>query len=243
MATLIDTLARRGPRDPDALPARPSLAHFLREAIELVRWRLSRSGLPAAVENHDGGGRPVLLVPGFFASDISMATLRRTLEACNYTAHGWGQGINWGARSESFTRLLGRLETIHGDAGRPVIVIGWSIGGVLARELAKCRPGMVERVVTLGAPFSGDPRANRIWRFYELVARHKVDEPPIECTTREKPPVPTAALWSRVDGVVAAACARGEAGERDAAIEVDASHIGMVSSPKALTAILRALDG
>lgn len=241
MAAVIDTLLRRPSSDPDALPSRPSLAHFLREALAFVRWRFSRGGMPALAASHDGGGRPVLLVPGFFASDFSMMALRKTLAACNYRPFGWEQGMNWGARPASFTRLLGRLETIYREAGRPVVLIGWSIGGVMAREIAKCRPDLVERVVTLGAPFSGDPRANRIWRLYELVAGHKVDQPPIDCMPEEKPEVPTIALWSRQDGVVAAACARGRHGESDRAVEVDSTHLGLVSAPRALTATLEAL--
>ncbi|MFN2259689.1 MAG: esterase/lipase family protein [Parasphingopyxis sp.] len=242
MATVLDIPARRAPCDPDALPARPSLGHLIREGFEVVRWKASRGGMPALAARHDGDGRPVLLVPGFFASDSSMAALRRTLAACNYAPHGWGQGMNWGARPASFTRLLGRLQMISEEARQPVAVIGWSIGGVMARELAKCRPDLVSCVVTLGAPFSGDPRANRIWRLYELIARHKVDAPPIDCAPEEKPEVPTIALWSRRDGVIAAACARGLPGECDRAVEVGSTHIGLVSAPEALAATLEALQ-
>ena len=88
-------------------------------------------------------------------------------------------------------------------------------------------------MVTLGTPFSGDPRANNAWRMYELVAGHKVDHPPIDTVVSEKPPVPTIAIWSRRDGIVAPASARGKEGERDKAIELDCSHMGFAVDSRA----------
>lgn len=242
MATVFETLAGQRSHDPDSVPGRPRLAFFLREVLAFVRWKFSHEGLPAAARSHNGKGRPVMLIPGFFASDISMAPLRNTLKACNYRAFGWRQGINWGVKKDTFERLERELERVHSKAGRPVALIGWSMGGVMARELAKCRPDLVERVVTLGSPFSGDPRANRIWWLYELIAGHKVDAPPIECTPEEKPPVETVAIWSRQDGVIAPACARGRPGEVDRAIEIESTHLGFASAPKALRATLAALE-
>src|SRR3546814_16081743 len=81
----------------------------------------------------------------------------------------------------------------------PVTVIGWSLGGLYAREIAKRLPQAVEQVITLGSPFSGDLRANRAWRLYERVAGHRIDTPPIEVRLHEKPPQRTVALWSRLE--------------------------------------------
>jgi pimeloyl-ACP methyl ester carboxylesterase len=148
-------------------------------------------------------------------------------------------GINAGARPDTLERLAGRIEAFGN--GRRVTLIGWSLGGVYAREVAKLRADRVEKVITMGTPFSGDPRSNHAWRLYELVAGHKVDDPPIETRIAEKPPVPTLAIWSRRDGIVAPAAARGKPGERDAELEMDCSHMGFATSARAYPQIIAAL--
>jgi hypothetical protein len=185
-------------------------------------------------------GPPLLVIPGFLASDRSTLGLQRALAQAGYRATGWGLGINRGARPDILERIAGQVER-HGR-GRPVILVGWSLGGVFAREVAKRRPDLVAKVVTLGAPFSGDPRANNAWRLYELVAGHKVDAPPIDVRPGEKPPVPTLALWSRRDGVVAPACARGRDDESDHRVELDCSHMGFGVSSGAYPQIVKAIN-
>jgi hypothetical protein len=93
-------------------------------------------------------------------------------------------------------------------------------------------------VVTLGSPFSGDVRGNNVWRFYELVAGHPVDRPPLPRIT-DKPPVPTLAFWSRRDGIIAPACARGEAHESDEAVELSCNHMGFAVSRAGTRAVVR----
>jgi len=189
----------------------------------------------------EGDGRPVIVIPGFMVHDVISVRLRRTLAAAGYDARGWGMGLNRGLRHDTMELLVGLLERVHVETGRKVVLVGWSLGGLFAREVAKLRPDMVERVVTLASPFSGDPRANNVWRIYERVAGHPVDHPPIDVRISEKPPVPTIALWTRADGLVAPHCARGEEGERDIEIEVDCTHLDIISNPRAVSAILDAL--
>lgn len=188
-----------------------------------------------------GRGEPVLVIPGFLATDLSTALMRRALDRAGFRAYGWRQGINLGTRADTLERLSARLDAVRADAGGPVALVGWSLGGLFARELAKERPDAVSRVVTMGSPFSGDPRANRIWRLYEMIARHPVDAPPLPVNLPEKPPVPTVAIWSARDGVITPACARGRPGERDTTIEVGCTHLGLVRAPDALAAMIRAL--
>ena len=102
--------------------------------------------------------------------------------------------------------------------------LGWSLGGVYAREVARAHPGKIAAVVTLGSPFSGDPKLNNVWRLYERVAGHKVDAPPVP-RDPSKPPVPTLAIWSRADGIVAPISARGLPHESDKAVELKCSHM------------------
>ena len=167
-------------------------------------------------------GPPALVIPGWVASDRTTIALRRGLAEAGWRVHGWELGFNWGARPDTVARLKARLEEIGG--GRKVLLVGWSLGGVYARELARAVPDQVLAVVTLGSPFSGDPRQNNVWRMYERIAGHKVDEPPIPRVT-DKPPVPHLALWSRADGIVAPRSARGLEHERDKAVELHCTHM------------------
>jgi pimeloyl-ACP methyl ester carboxylesterase len=123
-----------------------------------------------------------------------------------------------------------------------VTLIGWSLGGLIARAYASHAPGDVASVITLGSPFSGDPHSNRAWKIYELIADHKVDAPPLAFDRAAKPPVHTTAIWSARDGVIAAEAARGEPHERDAEVEIRCGHFAMSSAPDALEAVLRVLS-
>lgn len=200
----------------------------------------AKSMMPVRVRRQAiGGGRPVMVIPGFLASDHSTTVLRRTLRAAGYRAYGWGLGMNLGARHDILDRMAVQLE--RAARRGPVSLVGWSLGGLYARELAKRHPDKVARVITLGSPFSGDARANNAWRIYEMLNDHKVDSPPIEARVHEKPPVPTIAFWSRKDGIVAPACARGRPEECDRAVELDCTHMGFMTADCALDAVLEAL--
>jgi pimeloyl-ACP methyl ester carboxylesterase len=180
-----------------------------------------------------------MVIPGFLATDRTTLGLQRALARAGYRVTGWGMGLNRGARPDTVERIVRRIEAFA--PGGKAILVGWSLGGIYAREVAKARPDLVEKVVTLGSPFSGDRRSNNVWRLYELVAGHRVDEPPIPGDPAEKPPVPTLALWSRRDGIVAPAAARGAPGERDAERELACSHMGFAVSGTAYPHILEAI--
>lgn len=225
------------PPAPDA--GVPPLGRLLAELPAFLRrpfWARAFRRIAAA---HRGDGRTVMVIPGFLAGDLFTLRLRRTLALAGYRAEGWGGGSNWGVRADLFDRLLERIDRLAAD--RPLVLIGWSLGGLYAREAAKRRPHRVERVVTLGSPFSGNLRHNRAWRLYEWINGHPVDRPPLEVDLPVKPPVPTIALWTRRDGIVAPASARGNPGESDRQIEVDCRHMDFCSNPRALAAILKAI--
>jgi pimeloyl-ACP methyl ester carboxylesterase len=162
------------------------------------------------------------VIPGWAASDRTTLALREALATAGWRVHGWGMGWNRGARADTVERLRGRLDSIGG--GRKVLVVGWSLGGVYGRELARAAPDRVLALVTLGSPFSGDPKQNNVWRLYGWIAGHKVDEPPIPRIT-DKPPVAQLALWSRRDGIVAPRSACGLEHERDKAVELRCTHM------------------
>lgn len=167
-------------------------------------------------------GQPALVIPGWAASDRTTLALREALAEAGWRVHGWALGWNRGARIDTVERLKARLDAVSGR--RKALVVGWSLGGVYARELARAAPDDVLALVTLGSPFSGDAKQNNVWRLYEWIAGHKVDEPPIP-RIPDKPPVPQLALWSRRDGIVAPRSAYGLEHERDKAVELRCTHM------------------
>lgn len=184
----------------------------------------------------------VMIMPGFFTGPTRMRYLARLLEQAGHKTKHWGLGLNLGPTRENFSDLERRLVEVHERYGQQVVLLGWSLGGLFARELAKLQPGAVSKVITMGTPFSGSPRANNAWRLYQLVAGHRVDEPPVGGERREKPPVETVALWSPCDGVIAPRSACGVPGERDRAIALRCTHMGFSYAPEAVYTVLRELD-
>ena len=222
---------------PDTAP--PPLQLLAREigAFAYMRARATFAG--AIHSDAVGQSAPVIVIPGFMASDRTTGRLRRSLNKAGFISHGWGLGRNRGIRVDTLERLDAQLSAL--GIIQPVTLIGWSLGGLVAREYAKHAPDKVGQVVTLGSPFSGDPRANNAWRAYELIAGHKVDNPPLPVVLAEKPPVHTTAIWSRKDGVVAPASARGETGEADKRIELSCSHMAFVADPVAIATVIRVI--
>lgn len=221
----------------------PALRLLAREAGSFVWMRLRASLAPAVPPGLTGDGRSVIVLPGFMASDRTTSRLRRSLCAAGLDVHGWGLGRNRGIRADTLDQLaqqIAQQPALRGHQG-PVTLVGWSLGGLVAREYAKRHPESVARVITLGSPFSGSPRANNAWRVYEWVAGHKVDAPPIDTILAQKPPVPTIAFWSAKDGVVAPHSARGSEDERDHPIELDCTHMAFVADPRAIRAIIEAV--
>jgi pimeloyl-ACP methyl ester carboxylesterase len=220
---------------PDELP--PSGWERWRE----IAWHLPRllSHLGPLGPRGPEDGPPAMVIPGFLATDRTTMDLRRALARAGWRAHPWLLGVNTGAKPNSMELLEGRLDAIIEEAGQPVLLVGWSLGGMFARELACICPHKVRAVVTLGSPFSGNLKTNtNVREFYERVAGHDVNLPPFEAT-RVKPPVPTLALWSRKDGIVAPAAARGLAHEVDKAVEIDTHHMGFAMYRPALSKVVR----
>ena len=206
----------------------PPLRLRLGEAAWLLprMWRVFGSTETLGPVN----GPTALVIPGFVAQRPDHRAAAQGAGRCRWRVHGWKMGLNRGVRADTVERLQERLDAI-GDE-RPVLVVGWSLGGLFARELARAVPGRVRAVVTFGSPFSGDPKQNNVWRLYQLVARHRVDQPPIP-RIPDKPPVPTLALWSRKDGLIAPRSARGLEDERDKAVEMGCTHMAFGISARA----------
>lgn len=219
---------------------RPRLLRLLGEAeilLEPVR-RLTRKLEIAPTANP----QMVMILPGFATHPVRMRYLAHQLEAAGHCTKRWGLGFNWGPDADRFDQLEARLADLHARHERRVVLLGWSLGGLFARELAKRQPHAVAKVITMGSPFSGSPRANNMWRAYQFITGHRVDAPPIDAELAEKPPVETVALWSANDGVIAPRCAAGRPGERDRAIALRCTHLGFSYDPQVITAVLRELE-
>lgn len=223
-------------KTPVSAPPLPLLA---REVAGFAATRIRATFAPPVPLDVNGSGQHVFVIPGFLASDRTTARLRRSLEQAGFRAHGWGLGRNGGVSPDLFEQIDRQFDRNLID--RPATLVGWSLGGVIAREYAKRSPNRVSRVITLGSPFSAHPRANNAWRVYEFVAGHKVDAPPVEVVLHEKPPMSTVAFWSARDGVVAPEAARGRHGETDHATELGCSHMEFIANPEAIRAIARAI--
>lgn len=225
---------------PEEELGRPQFTRLLGELdvlAEPARRLLRKVDIPPARTS-----RLVMVLPGFGTHPVRMRYLAQQLERAGHRTKRWGLGFNWGADPERFEILEQRLIELHQRGGEQVVLLGWSLGGLYARELAKLQPDAVSKVITMGSPFSGSPRANNAWRFYQFITGHSVDAPPIEVDLAAKPPVETIAMWSSHDGVIAPRCAAGLPGERDRAIKVRCTHIGYTYSPQVVAALLRELD-
>jgi pimeloyl-ACP methyl ester carboxylesterase len=184
-----------------------------------------------------GDGHPVVVFPGLGASDFSTLALRNFLRDRGYTTYPWKQGFNFGPRHgvlDSARELVRHVSERHASR---VSLVGWSLGGVYAREIAKEQPEHTRSVITLGTPFAGHPRATNAWRFYELVSGQSTHDPALIEQVRQPPPCPTTSIYSKTDGVVAWQCSINPEHPHTENIEVHASHVGMGMNPLALYAI------
>ena len=196
----------------------------------LATWPLLRSAAR-------GDGHPVIVFPGLGAGDFTTVPLRNFLSSQGYDTYGWDLGLNFGPRDGVLKKSIERVQRIHEDTGRRVSLIGWSLGGVYAREFAKSLPKHVRSVITLGTPFAGDPKATNAWRFYEFASGLKIEEPHMLAHLKEAPPVPTTSIFSRSDGVVSWPLSLQRESAIAENIEVVASHIGLGMNPAALYAV------
>ena len=184
-----------------------------------------------------GDGHRVLVLPGLAANDLTTPPMRAFLRDRGYDALPWEQGLNLGPRPGVLETLRERMHTLRrADAAR-ISLVGWSLGGVYARELAKELPDIVRCVITLGSPFAGPPQATNAWWLFERVSGHPEPDAQMQAALRTAPPVPTTSIYSRTDGIVAWQCSLNPPGPLAENIELHASHIGLGLNPLAMVAI------
>lgn len=188
-----------------------------------------------------GDGHPVLVLPGLGANDFSTIPLRNYLAERGYRPSPWHFGMNLGARTGVVRGCVEHVRELYEAHGQRVSLVGWSLGGIYAREIAKEVPEMTRCVITLGTPFTGPAHATNARRFYEAVSGHRTDDPHMRARIRQAPPVPTTSIYSKTDGVVAWQCSINPESPLTENVEVQASHIGLGFNPVALYVVAERL--
>jgi len=198
-------------------------------------WRMALELATAAVRTRDlqqwppGDGHPVIVLPGFLAGPESTVFLRGHLRRLGYRVHDWRQGRNLGASPELAERLEDLLLEVHDRYERRVSLIGWSAGGIYAREMARTLPDYTRSVITLGSPFRGHPASTRAWTVYRIMnRRHLTRMFTEEALAQRAAPlaVPTTCIYSRHDGIVAWECCLSDPAPLTENVEVRATHLG-----------------
>jgi len=198
---------------------------------------------PFLSQSPPGDGHPVLVLPGFSASDESTAVLRRFLASRSYDAVPWGLGRNMGPAMPDLTARLGEMfETVYEQGNQQKIsLVGWSLGGVYARLLAHFYPDRIRNVITLGSPYGGGPRSTRVYPLAQGVLDKPLEQHPVNDLRRlagtPVTNIPTISIYSRSDAIVPWQIATEPTGPSSENIEVFTGHIGLGFSPAVLFAI------
>jgi pimeloyl-ACP methyl ester carboxylesterase len=224
MTTSATATAHRPPSDFLALTEAP---RALFEFASFLALRPALSFLPR------GDGHPVLVLPGFMASDTSTIPLRNLLVGLGYDAVGWELGRNIQITSARVNAMGEVLTELHQRTGRKVSIVGWSLGGLLARELAKLHPDAVRQVISLGSPITGGGASSKVSKLFEAL---NGSVPEVQRRTRFKdvdapPPVPSTSIFTKSDGVVHWRGSIQAEGPQHENVEVLASHIGLGVNP------------
>ncbi len=222
----------------------PPLALFaqeqMRAAREFVSLRARRRDLLR--EAPRGDGHPVLVIPGFLAPELSTVPLRSFLKHLCYDARSSHLGVNLGPSPKVSETLERRLRYLAERHGRKVSLVGWSLGGIYARELARAHPTLVRMVITMGTPFA-DIAATHAARFIPLRPGGKAlnEAHELRAALRRPLTVPTTSIYSRTDGIVHWQSCLQEEGPQRENVEVHCSHTGMGFHPEVLAVVANRL--
>lgn len=226
-------------------PGRPSLFWLATEALRAVTETAVSYPYRYLTDCDTGDGHTVLVLPGFMASDASTTHLRNYLNEIGYNAYGWEQGRNYA--NPEMINVLGEItERLAAESGSKISLIGWSLGGVYARQIAKARPELVRQVITLASPFRGISEPNNVAWIYNLITggqRVRDVEDSLLADLPLPAPVPTTCIYSKQDGVVPwQYCMEAEEDSLHQNIEVRSSHLGMANNPSVLKIITNRLQ-
>ena len=220
---------------------RPSCALL---ALEPVRAALEFAGHTVMREASlpKGDQHAVVVFPGLATNATVMRPLQSFCERLGYRCFDWGQGLNTGPKGDVdawLDTLAQDVQARTADHAAPISLVGWSLGGIYARQLAKRRPDKVRSVISLGSPFTGSPKATNAWRVYEFASGQSVEDSGhhIAGPLADPPPVPTTSIFSRTDGICAWQTCLNVESEQVENIEVYGSHCGLGHHPAAVYAV------
>jgi dienelactone hydrolase len=212
----------------------PSLALTLLEGRGVFELAASAALAPVLMSAPKGDGHPVIVLPGFLASDRSTGPIRKFLTDLGYDVRGWGQGQNLGRFYKMRDVLQRQVEEAYAHTGRKVSLVGWSLGGVFARYLALIMPDKVRSVITLGSPFAADIQATKAKRLYDLLSQEGPARPGDLEKIGGDLPVPNTSIYTKLDGIVNWKTCIAKPAANAETIEIRlASHVGIGVNPAA----------
>ncbi|MEL6343448.1 MAG: alpha/beta hydrolase [Myxococcota bacterium] len=223
---------------PQGRPPRARTFGEWRTLLQPVRLFGARARLAAAPR---GDGRLVIDIPGYQSPESAMAPIRLFLRSKGHDARPWGFGVNRGDPERDRMRLLARLESLVSEAGRPVNLVAWSLGGIIAREVARLRPDLVHRVVVYGSPLIGGPTYTVAADFTDEKEQRRIAALQEQLDREQPVQVPITTIFSRRDGVVSWRACLDHYSPRATHVEVRSSHIGLGIDPDVWLAVAEAL--
>lgn len=223
---------------PHGPPRRSTFAGEALSGLQLPRLLLAAPRLARVTR---GDGSPVVDIPGWRAPESSMAPIRAYLRWLGYDARTWGLGTNMGDPERDARLMSESVANLSKAAGGPVALVGWSLGGVIAREVSRLVPEHVSRVITYGSPVVGGPAHTVVANRYEPGEAERIDEIIDELNASDPISVPVTAIFTRRDGIVAweACIDRNTSGVEH--IEVASTHIGLGIDPDVWETVARTL--
>jgi len=224
---------------------RPSLLLFITEGLRSIYERANSVKFRQEFEPQTKGDEhPVLVIPGFLAGELSTKPLRDFVKKIGYTTYDWNLGRNYG-RLEDIETLINQIDELYNDHQQKITLIGWSLGGVYAREIAKRKPRFIRQVITLASPFKGLNKSNYAkWAYWLLNGKNADDlDPDLLASIPRPAPIPTTAIYSKKDGIVPwSLCLEDEKKDLHQNIEVDSAHLGMGFDKEVLELIANLLS-
>jgi len=224
---------------------RPSLLLFITEGLRSIYERANSVKFRKEFEPQvKGDEHPVLVIPGFLAGELSTKPLRDFINKMGYTSYDWNLGRNYG-RLEDVETLIEQVDILYKDHQQKITLIGWSLGGIYGREIAKRKPRIIRQVITLASPFKGLNKANYAKWAYRLLNGKNADDIDAEllASIPRPAPIPTTAIYSKKDGIVPwTLCLEDEKNDLYQNIEVDSAHLGMGFDKEVLELIAHLLS-
>lgn len=222
----------------------PAWRAAIREGLSGFEFARLAVAAPQLLMQPRGNGEPVMVLPGFAASDKSTVPLRGYLSLLGYQVQGWGLGRNGGRVGDYLPIVAAEVRRLYEQTGTPVAMIGWSLGGVIAREVARDHPQTVSQVVTLGSPLVGGAKYTSFGKEYERRGVN-LDDMEARIAARELTPirVPITSIYSKRDGIVGWQASIDRHNSHAEHIEVRATHLGLGISPDVFRIIARRLSG